>query len=151
MKPGGQTIYYGPLGDDAHQLVEYFQSIDGIKHIKPRYNPANWMLEMTTTNNEEILGVDFAQIYAESLAWRDCNALISKYEESRPFSRPLVISELHVAPWRLQFTQNFRRLWLQYRRMPEYNFTRLIVTIGVACVFGMLLLVLSFYRRHLVM
>jgi len=25
LKPGGATIYFGPLGDDSQRLIDYFQ------------------------------------------------------------------------------------------------------------------------------
>ncbi|KAF3454731.1 hypothetical protein FNV43_RR05179 [Rhamnella rubrinervis] len=38
-------------------IVEYFESIPGVPKIRNDYNPATWMLEVTSS------GVDFAQIY----------------------------------------------------------------------------------------
>ena len=34
--------------------------------IKDNYNPATWMLEVTSKSVESELGIDFAQIYRES-------------------------------------------------------------------------------------
>lgn len=34
--------------------------------IRDNYNPATWMLEVTSMSVETELGVDFAQIYRES-------------------------------------------------------------------------------------
>jgi hypothetical protein len=36
LKPGGRTIYFGPIGDDSQRLTGYFQAIPGVPHIKPR-------------------------------------------------------------------------------------------------------------------
>ncbi|CAK8531203.1 unnamed protein product [Lathyrus sativus] len=49
MKCGGQEIYVGPLGHHSVHLVKYFESIEGVSKIKDGYNPATWMLEVTTT------------------------------------------------------------------------------------------------------
>nr|CAB3473531.1 unnamed protein product [Digitaria exilis] len=65
MKLGGEEIYVGPLGDSSHHLVEYFQKITGV-NIKEGYNPATWMLEVTSNGQEDILGVNFAEIYKNS-------------------------------------------------------------------------------------
>lgn len=42
------------------------QGIPGIMKIKDNYNPATWMLEVTSTSVEQKLGVDFARIYQAS-------------------------------------------------------------------------------------
>eukprot|EP00253_Pinus_taeda_P019487 PITA_19487 len=66
MKRGGQVIYAGPLGRHSHKLVEYFEAIDGVPKIKDGYNPATWMLEVSSLAVETRLGIDFADIYRNS-------------------------------------------------------------------------------------
>lgn len=46
------------------------QSISGISPIPSDYNPATWMLEVTTLAIEEKLGVDFANVYENSDQFR---------------------------------------------------------------------------------
>ncbi|KAK3219623.1 hypothetical protein Dsin_013593 [Dipteronia sinensis] len=59
---GGQEIYVGPLGRNSNHVIKYFEAIDGVNKIKDGYNPATWMLEVTTGAQELALGVDFAEI-----------------------------------------------------------------------------------------
>ncbi|KAK7349162.1 hypothetical protein VNO77_06307 [Canavalia gladiata] len=66
MKRGGQEIYVGPLGCHSCQLINYFESIEGVNKIKDGYNPATWMLQVTTQSQELTLGVDFHEIYRSS-------------------------------------------------------------------------------------
>ncbi|RVW77079.1 Pleiotropic drug resistance protein 1 [Vitis vinifera] len=63
LKRGGQEIYVGPLGRHSSHLIKYFEGIEGVSKIKDGYNPATWMLEVTTSAQELILGVDFTEIY----------------------------------------------------------------------------------------
>ncbi|GJR35813.1 AAA+ ATPase domain-containing protein [Tanacetum coccineum] len=42
------------------------ESIPGVVKIKDNYNPATWMLEVTSTSMESELGVDFAKMYSTS-------------------------------------------------------------------------------------
>lgn len=51
-------------------LLLYYQQIDGVSKIKYGYNPATWMLEVTTQAQEEILGVDFSEAYKNSELYR---------------------------------------------------------------------------------
>jgi hypothetical protein len=66
MKRGGQVIYAGPLGVHSNLLIDYFQAIDGTPRIKEGYNPATWMLEVSTPAAEIRIGQDFADIYRNS-------------------------------------------------------------------------------------
>jgi hypothetical protein len=43
-------------------LFHYVQEIEGVAEIKDGYNPATWMLEVTTVSQEFSLGVDFSDI-----------------------------------------------------------------------------------------
>ncbi|XP_031499770.1 pleiotropic drug resistance protein 2-like isoform X2 [Nymphaea colorata] len=71
MKRGGQVIYAGPLGVCSHKLVEYFEAIPGVAKIRDGYNPATWMLEVTSTSVEDLLDIDFAEIYANSTLYKN--------------------------------------------------------------------------------
>lgn len=42
------------------------QAIEGVPKIRAGYNPAAWVLEVTSTAEESRLGVDFAEIYRRS-------------------------------------------------------------------------------------
>uniref|UniRef100_A0A2N9F197 ABC transporter family G domain-containing protein n=2 Tax=Fagus sylvatica TaxID=28930 RepID=A0A2N9F197_FAGSY len=66
LKTGGHLIYSGPLGQHSSSVIEYFESIPGVQKIRNNYNPATWMLEVTSTSAEAELGVDFALKYRES-------------------------------------------------------------------------------------
>lgn len=89
MKRGGQIIYNGPLGQQSQKLiahfevsttstlqnvyilktinlVNYLQTIPGVPRIKDGYNPATWVLEITTPAVESQLRVDFAEFYTKS-------------------------------------------------------------------------------------
>ncbi|KAL5213205.1 hypothetical protein ABZP36_024052 [Zizania latifolia] len=66
MKRGGEEIYVGPLGRNSCHLIDYFEDVQGVRKIKDGYNPATWMLEVTTLAQEDILGVNFAEVYRNS-------------------------------------------------------------------------------------
>lgn len=42
------------------------QAIPGVPKIKERYNPATWMLEVSSVAVEVRLGMDFAEYYRSS-------------------------------------------------------------------------------------
>ncbi|ETP00238.1 hypothetical protein F441_22342, partial [Phytophthora nicotianae CJ01A1] len=45
LKRGGETVFYGNLGKNCRNLVDYFESIPGVAPLPKGYNPATWMLE----------------------------------------------------------------------------------------------------------
>ena len=47
-------------------MLHIVQGIQGVRKIKDGYNPATWMLEVTTVSQEQILGVDFSDLYKKS-------------------------------------------------------------------------------------
>ncbi|KAF1867088.1 hypothetical protein Lal_00049516 [Lupinus albus] len=136
MKPGGQIIYSGMLGYQSSKLIEYFQSIPGVPKIKDNYNPATWMLEVTSASIEEELQVDFAKIYQESDLYQETIELVRELSQPWPGS-----SDLHFST---RFPQNILGqfmacLWkqhLSYWRSPEYNLTRFIFMVAAALIFG---------------
>lgn len=48
----------------------FMQAIPGVPKIEEGYNPATWMLEVTSPLDEARLNVDFAEIYANSALYR---------------------------------------------------------------------------------
>ncbi|KAM3192539.1 hypothetical protein ACQJBY_069641 [Aegilops geniculata] len=66
MKRGGEEIYVGPLGHQSCDLIQYFEGIERVNKIKPGYNPATWMLEVTSQAQEDILGASFSEVYKNS-------------------------------------------------------------------------------------
>ena len=45
LKTGGETVYFGELGENASTMISYFERTSGIKCPKDA-NPAEWMLEV---------------------------------------------------------------------------------------------------------
>lgn len=124
------------MGDDAEKLIDYFQAIPGVSPCPLNYNPANWMLEVSSPANEEALGIDFAQVFSSSSLSRDMDAAIAKHEVPKPGAAPLQYSEMHTSSFGAQLVANLRRDFTVYNRAPEYNVVRAVVTILIGFCFG---------------
>lgn len=48
----------------------YLKGINGVGKIKDGYNPATWMLEVTSVAQEAAHGIDFAELYKSSELYR---------------------------------------------------------------------------------
>ncbi|KAG8070337.1 hypothetical protein GUJ93_ZPchr0006g42732 [Zizania palustris] len=140
MKRGGEEIYVGPLGRNSCHLIDYFEDVQGVRKIKDGYNPATWMLEVTTLAQEDILGVNFSEVYRNSDLYQRNKALINELSAPPPGSK-----DLHFATQYSQsfFTQCIACLWKQHKsywRNPSYTATRIFFTTVIALIFGTIFL-----------
>ncbi|KAK2641153.1 hypothetical protein Ddye_022916 [Dipteronia dyeriana] len=136
MKRGGRVIYGGKLGVHSQTMIDYFQGISGITPIPSGYNPATWMLEVTTPSVEERLDVDFADLYRRSDQYRGVESLIHDLSVPPAGSQPLKFSSTYSKD---QLSQFLICLWKQnlvYWRSPQYNVMRLCFTTMAALIFG---------------
>ncbi|XP_072991802.1 ABC transporter G family member 39 [Typha latifolia] len=136
MQRGGEEIYVGPLGRNSCHLISYFEGIKGVKKIKDGYNPATWMLEVTTAAQEEILQVNFVEIYKSSNLIRRNKVLISELSSLPPASTDLFFPTKYSQPF---LTQCMACLWKQHKsywRNPSYTATRIFFTTVIALIFG---------------
>ncbi|CAA0829240.1 ABC transporter G family member 34 [Striga hermonthica] len=138
MKRGGQVIYAGPLGHHSHLLVEYFQSVPGVPEIKEGYNPATWMLDVTTPAMEAQLNVDFAQIYNNSDLYRRNEELIKQLSLPAPGSEDLYFPTQFAQSFINQCKACFWKQHLSYWRHPQYNSIRFFMTAIIGIIFGVI-------------
>uniref|UniRef100_A0A0E0QPY5 ABC transporter domain-containing protein n=1 Tax=Oryza rufipogon TaxID=4529 RepID=A0A0E0QPY5_ORYRU len=129
MKQGGEEIYVGPIGQQSCELIRYFEIKDG-------YNPSTWMLEVTSTTQEQRTCVDFSQIYKNFELYRRNKNLIKELsappDGSSDLSFPTQYSQLFLTQW-------LACLWkqhLSYWRNPPCIVVRYLFTIAVALLFG---------------
>ncbi|KAF1863633.1 hypothetical protein Lal_00030702 [Lupinus albus] len=136
MKRGGRVIYGGKLGEQSQIMIEYFQGIRGISSIPDGYNPATWVLEVTTPATEERIDADFADIYRNSDQFRGVEANILQFEHPPPGSEPLKFDTIYSQNLMSQFLLCLWKQNLVYWRSPPYNAMRMFFTFVSALIFG---------------
>uniref|UniRef100_F6HX58 ABC-2 type transporter transmembrane domain-containing protein n=1 Tax=Vitis vinifera TaxID=29760 RepID=F6HX58_VITVI len=120
----------------SSQLIKYFEELKESVKIKESYNPATWMLEVTTTAQEVFLGVDFKEIYKNSDLFRRNKDLIEKLSQPAPGSKEHYFPTQYCQPF---FTQRMANLWkqrLSYWRNTPYTAVRFLFTVGIALMLG---------------
>ncbi|XP_068637695.1 ABC transporter G family member 42-like [Aristolochia californica] len=136
MKRGGQVIYSGPLGRNSHKVIEYFESIPGVPKIKEMYNPATWMLEVSSIAAEVRLGMDFAEYYLSSPLYQRNKALVKELSTPPPGAKDLYFPTQYSQPMFGQFKSCIWKQWLTYWRSPDYNLVRYFFTLVAALMLG---------------
>ncbi|KAK4478717.1 hypothetical protein RD792_014215 [Penstemon davidsonii] len=138
MKRGGRVIYTGPLGRQSHKLIEYFEAIPGVPKIKDGYNPATWMLDVTTAAVEGQLKVDFADIYAKSSLYQRNQELIKELSTPTPGSKDLHFQSKYSQSFLSQCKACFWKQYKSYWRNPQYNAVRFFTTMVIGVMFGVI-------------
>ncbi|XP_071915846.1 pleiotropic drug resistance protein 2-like isoform X8 [Coffea arabica] len=138
MKRGGQVIYAGPLGPHSHELIKYFEVIPGVPKIKEGYNPATWMLDVSTSAMEAQLEVDFAVIYANSELYRRNQELIKELSTPVPGSKDLHFPTRYSQSFLVQCKACFWKHNWSYWRNSQYNAIRFFMTVVFGLIFGVI-------------
>ncbi|ESQ52363.1 hypothetical protein EUTSA_v10016141mg [Eutrema salsugineum] len=138
LKRGGRMIYTGPLGKHSSHVIQYFQSIPGVAKIRDNYNPATWMLEVTSQSVETELDLDFAKIYSESALYKSNSELTKELSKPEIGSSNLHFERTFAQNWWEQFKSCFWKMSLSYWRSPSYNLMRIAHTLISSLIFGVL-------------
>ncbi|XP_024544542.1 pleiotropic drug resistance protein 1 isoform X1 [Selaginella moellendorffii] len=154
MKYGGRIIYAGPLGQNSQKLTDYFQvsifihiqcystlyitlqALEGVPRIKEGYNPATWMLEVTSATVESQIGVDFAEHYRNSSLYQRNEAMIKELSAPAPGSSDLEFSSTFARSFTEQCVACLWKQQWSYWRNPTYCAVRLFYTLACALLFG---------------
>eukprot|EP00299_Pterocystis_sp_00344_P019876 c9825_g1_i2.p1 GENE.c9825_g1_i2~~c9825_g1_i2.p1 ORF type:complete len:1420 (-),score=398.97 c9825_g1_i2:102-4361(-) len=141
LKKGGKTVYFGPLGENSSNLIDYMQNIPGAPRFREGQNPATYMLEVigagTATNVN--LREDPSEYYTRSsLAETNLQELS---ELTQPVGTPVTFSTVFAASFRAQVKALVIKSFKNYWRSPNYNVTRILIIALVAFIFG------STYKR----
>nr|GLL29395.1 pleiotropic drug resistance protein 3-like isoform X1 [Ipomoea trifida] len=138
LKTGGKMIYWGPLGRHSCKMIEYFEGISGVPKIKDNYNPATWMLEITSTSAEAELGLDFAEIYQKSSLYKDNKELVKKLSVPPQGSKQLHFPTTFSQNGWVQFKTCLWKQYWSYWRSPSYNLARCIFMLITCVILGLL-------------
>uniref|UniRef100_H3G6W9 ABC transporter domain-containing protein n=1 Tax=Phytophthora ramorum TaxID=164328 RepID=H3G6W9_PHYRM len=67
LKRGGETVFFGDLGVNCRNLIDYFEGIAGVSSLPTGYNPATWMLECIGAGvSTGAATADFVEVFKES-------------------------------------------------------------------------------------
>mmetsp|Transcript_19324 Transcript_19324/g.36086 ORF Transcript_19324/g.36086 Transcript_19324/m.36086 type:complete len:437 (-) Transcript_19324:3403-4713(-) len=139
LKRGGEVVFFGDIGKESCNLIEYFQNYVVVSPIEPGENPATWMLTVigagsNTAGTEKQF--DFAGSYKESVSYKNCLRKIAKYEDSASDANRIAYSSRFATSKRTQLKVVLKRAWQIYWRSPSYNRTRIVTSMLLSLLIG---------------
>ncbi|KAI4145441.1 MAG: hypothetical protein LQ340_006282 [Diploschistes diacapsis] len=138
LQQGGECVYFGDIGRDAHVLRNYFHRNGA--DCPSDANPAEWMLDAIGAGLTKRLGAkDWGQIWRESPEAAQTKQDIVHMKEQRmkvmANTSPLNQKEYATPLWyQLKIVGN--RTHLAFWRSANYGFTRLFNHVAVALIAG---------------
>ncbi|KAF6758018.1 pleiotropic drug resistance ABC transporter [Ephemerocybe angulata] len=130
LKKGGQTVYFGDVGKNASNVIDYFQKNGGRK-CEPGDNPAEYMLDVIGAGATATADKDWHEVWLKS---KECEAAREElqhiHEEGR--KEPPVAATLEskfANPWMYQARAVVKRSFLTYWRDPTYMMSKISLNV----------------------
>jgi ATP-binding cassette subfamily G (WHITE) protein 2 (PDR) len=144
LAKGGKTVYFGELGENMSQLINYFEK-NGSSKCPPNANPAEWMLEVIGAAAGSRADKDWTEVWnasPERAAVREELAKMKDELSQQPQApRDAGWGEFAMPLW-YQFVVCLQRMFQQYWRTPAYIYSKLVL-----CVIPPLFIGFSFWRE----
>ncbi|KAF2024526.1 ABC transporter CDR4 [Setomelanomma holmii] len=151
LQRGGQCVYFGDIGKDAHVLLDYFHRHGA--DCPSDANPAEWMLDAIGAGSTHRIGDrDWADVWADSEEFAQAKRTIVQIKEQRAaevgYAEPVDQKE-YATPMAFQIKKVVKRQNLSFWRTPNYGFTRLFNHVIIALLTGLMYLQLDDSRSSL--
>ena len=137
LKRGGEVVFYGDLGEESCNLIDYFQQYEKTIPIQGGENPATWMLTTigagsSASGNQ----FDYAGAYAESLYRKECMEKIASIEKAVKEDELVTFPSKFATTKSTQNSVVLKRALTVYWRSPTYNRTRIITSVLLSLLIG---------------
>ncbi|KAG7380307.1 hypothetical protein PHYPSEUDO_007319 [Phytophthora pseudosyringae] len=140
LKRGGESVFFGDLGENASKLINYFEAIDGVVKLPSSYNPATWMLEAigAGVGNDSGDKTDFVALFKGSEHFQALQASFDREGLFRPSPTlpPLEFGDKRASTNLTQMKFLTKRFFDLYWRTASYNLTRFCIFIGLGIMIG---------------
>lgn len=135
LKTGGQTVYFGDIGEKSKSIVSYFEK-HGARSCTPRENPAEYILEVIGAGATAKTDQDWFQVWSSSEERIDSDKQIDNLiRESSSRSAHSGLTDAEVKQLKepyatsaiYQFRYAVKRNALVFWRNPEYVMAKLML------------------------
>ncbi|KAI9876194.1 MAG: hypothetical protein M1830_007061 [Pleopsidium flavum] len=131
LNPGGNTFYFGPVGDDGSAVIKYFS--DRGVHCPASKNVAEFILETAAKGGKRADGkrLNWNDEWRDSAENEELLAEISRIDAERSKTPAPEANTEHefASPVWLQTTTLTKRMFKQHWRDPSYLYGKLFVSV----------------------
>lgn len=127
LKKGGNTVFFGELGWESGNLINYFETL-GARKIENGENPAAWMLG-AYAGSDARQDIDFAEEFKKSDQYQKLRETIDLICASPDESKKITFDKVFAAEFPERLRLMLFRVFTVYKRSPAYNLTRFIIAI----------------------
>lgn len=133
MRRGGETVYFGDLGEGCQTMIDYFES-HGSGKCPPSANPAEWMLEVVGAAPGSHANQDYHEVWRNSEEYKAVQEELDSMERELPNTTGQLIDDderhkAYAASIMYQIKMVSVRLFEQYYRSPDYLWPKFFLTI----------------------
>ncbi|KAF2087829.1 ABC drug exporter AtrF [Saccharata proteae CBS 121410] len=132
LNPGGNTFYFGPIGEDGKDVIKYFA--DRGVQCPPKKNVAEFILETAAKGGRKPDGkrIDWNQEWRDSEnnqeILREIERVCAERARATEFDNKGA-GRAFAAPVWLQITELTKRTFVQYWRDPSYLYGKLFTSV----------------------
>jgi ATP-binding cassette, subfamily G (WHITE), member 2, PDR len=130
LKTGGQTVYFGEIGENASTLISYFERNGGFK-CPPNANPAEWMLEVIGAAPGSSTHIDWFKTWRESPEFAETHRELDRIGADRRAATETKVQSTakqeyseFAEPFYVQMWEVQKRVFQQYWRTPHYIYAK---------------------------
>ncbi|KAI9817891.1 MAG: hypothetical protein M1827_001010 [Pycnora praestabilis] len=131
LNPGGQTFYFGPIGESGSEVIKYFAN-RGV-HCPPEKNVAEFILETAAKGGKRKDGkkLDWNEEWRNSEQQKQVLTEIDRVCSERSKTKEPEARSQHefASPVWLQCTMLTKRVFIQNWRDPSYLYGKLFVSV----------------------
>lgn len=133
LKRGGETVYFGELGEGCRTMIDYFER-SGAHKCPPDANPAEWMLEVVGAAPGSHANQDYYEVWRNSDEYKAVRQELDQMERELPSKTTSLMDDaekhkLYATSLFYQIKLVCLRLFQQYYRSPGYLWAKFALTI----------------------
>jgi len=139
LKRGGESVFFGEIGDESCKLIEYFERFETTLKIRCNENPATWMLNTIgggTYESEVSKLTDYTRAYASSRLHQECLEKVSDIIAQKTETNEIRYTTKYSTSFMYQVKEVYLRMIRIYWRSPSYNTNRLVTGILISLLFA---------------
>jgi ATP-binding cassette subfamily G (WHITE) protein 2 (PDR) len=140
LKTGGQTVYFGEIGENSSTLIDYFEK-NGAPFCPEDANPAEWMLEVIGDAPGHHTDQDWFDIWRNSPEYTEVKRELCRLKEVESktinsTSGDKATYREFAAPFWAQMWEVQKRVFQQYWRTPSYIYSKVALCVTSSLFIG---------------